>query len=102
MNNIDNLNRRAVRLTLLCVALALAGCGKPATKSPENNLVRTTLVQPMDNSRSDGDASYLAQVRFDHETDLSFKVGGIMDRIGPATGTDPTGMSHSFLPLSAR
>ena len=88
MNNTDNLNRRAVRLTLLCVALALAGCGKPATKSPENNLVRTTLVQPMDNSRSDGDASYLAQVRFDHETDLSFKVGGIMDRIGPATGTD--------------
>src|SRR6202040_1382423 len=57
MNNIDNLNHCSARLTLLCVALALAGCGKPATKSPENNMVRTILVQPMDNSRSDGDAS---------------------------------------------
>jgi RND family efflux transporter MFP subunit len=42
----------------------------------------------MDNVRPDGDASYLAQVRFDHETDLSFKVGGILVRIGPKPGTD--------------
>ena len=93
MNNIDNLNRRSVRarsngLPLLCVALALAGCAKPAAKSPENNLVRTALVEPMGNIRSDGDASYLAQVRFDHETDFSFKVGGILAGIGPAAGTD--------------
>jgi len=27
-------------------------------------------------------------VKFDHETDLSFKVGGILVGIGPATGTD--------------
>ena len=93
MNNIENPNRCSVStkgngLALLCVALALVGCGKPATKSPENNLVRTALVQPMDNIRSDGDASYLAQVRFDHETDFSFKVGGILVGIGPAAGTD--------------
>ena len=30
----------------------------------------------MDGLRSDGEASYLALVKFDHETDLSFKVGG--------------------------
>jgi RND family efflux transporter MFP subunit len=93
MNNTENLNRRSVSaknngLTLLCVALALAGCGKPAAKSPEKSLVRTALVQPMDNIQSDGEASYLAQVRFDHETDFSFKVGGILDAIGPAAGTD--------------
>ena len=39
-------------------------------------------------SRADGEASYLALVRFDHETDLSFKVGGILVSIGPAPGTD--------------
>jgi RND family efflux transporter MFP subunit len=42
----------------------------------------------MSDVRSDGDASYLAQVKFDHETDLSFKVGGIVVSIGPAVGKD--------------
>ncbi len=73
---------------LLCVALAFTGCGKPAAKSPEKSLVRTAVVQPMDNIRSDGEASYIALVRFDQETDLSFKVGGILVGIGPAAGTD--------------
>jgi len=73
---------------LLCVALAFTGCGKPAAKSPEKNLVRTAVVEPMSNARSDGEASYLATVKFDNETDLSFKVGGILDSIGPTTGTD--------------
>ena len=75
-------------LTLLCVALALGGCGKPAARPPEKALVRTAAVEPKDNARSDGEASYLALVKFDHETDLSFKVGGILDGIGPVAGTD--------------
>ncbi len=73
---------------LLCVALAFTGCGKPAAKAPEKNLVRTAIVEPMDNARSDGEASYLASVKFDHETDLNFKVGGIVVAIGPAANTD--------------
>jgi len=73
---------------LLCTALMLGGCIKPAARAPEINLVRTAVVQPMDKAKSDGEASYLAIVRFDHETDLSFKVGGIVDGIGPASGTD--------------
>ena len=76
------------RLALLCVALALGGCGKPAARPPEKTLVRTAVVEAMDHVRSDGEASYLALVKFDHETDLSFKVGGILVSIGPATGTD--------------
>ena len=93
MINIDNLIRRSVStkcngLTLLCVTLALVGCGKPAARSPEKSFVRTALVQSMDNVHSDGEASYIAQVRFDHETDFSFKVGGILVGIGPAAGTD--------------
>ena len=75
-------------LALLAIALALGGCGKPAVRPPEKTLVRTAVVQPMDNFRSDGEASYLASVRFDHETDLSFKVGGILVGIGPTVGTD--------------
>src|SRR5208283_4197765 len=76
------------KLTLLCVALALVGCGKPAARPPEKSLVRTAVVKAMDNVRSDDEASYLANVRFNQETDLSFKVGGILVSIGPAPGTD--------------
>jgi RND family efflux transporter MFP subunit len=76
------------RLALVCLALALAGCGKPSAKPPEKTLVRTVVVEAMDHVRSDDEASYLALVRFDHETDLSFKVGGILVSIGPGPGTD--------------
>ncbi len=75
-------------LTLLCMALALGGCGKPAARPPEKTLVHTAVVESMDNVRPDGDASYLALVRAEKETDLSFKVGGIVETIGPAPGTD--------------
>ena len=75
-------------LALVCVALALAGCKKPAAKAPEKSLVRTTVVEAMDNAKADGETSYLALVKFDHETDLSFKVGGILVGIGPEPGTD--------------
>jgi RND family efflux transporter MFP subunit len=42
----------------------------------------------MSSVRADGYASYLAQVKFDQETDLSFKVGGIVVSVGPAAGKD--------------
>lgn len=76
------------KLTFLCLTLALVGCGKPATRPSEKSLVRTAVVESADKVRSDGDASYLASVRFDQETDLSFKVGGILVGIGPAPGKD--------------
>ncbi len=87
MNTTYN-NGPLVAVTTLTLALAVAGCGKPAARPPEKSLVRTALVQPVDNARSDGNASYLALVRFDQETDLSFKVGGILDGIGPTPGKD--------------
>jgi membrane fusion protein, multidrug efflux system len=75
-------------LALLCAVLLLTGCGKPETKSPEKSLVCTAVVESADKVRPDGEASYLAAVRFDQETDLSFKVGGILDGIGPMPGKD--------------
>jgi RND family efflux transporter MFP subunit len=73
---------------LVCLALVLSGCGKQSAKAPEKSLVRVEVVESLDNVRSDGEASYLAIVKFDHETDLNFKVGGIVVSIGPVTGTD--------------
>ena len=75
-------------LTFLCAALVLGGCGKPPARPPEKALVRTEVAKAADNAGGDGEASYLALVKFDHETDLSFKVGGILVSIGLAPGTD--------------
>lgn len=75
-------------LALLGAALLFTGCGKPAANAPEKSLVRTAVVEAADKVRADGEASYLAAVKFDQETDLSFKVSGILDQIGPMAGTD--------------
>ena len=75
-------------LAFVCVALALGGCGKPTARAPEKALVRTAVAKAADHGGADGETSYLALVKFDHETDLSFKVGGILVSIGPEAGTD--------------
>jgi multidrug efflux system membrane fusion protein len=75
-------------LAAIMMALALVGCEKPAVKVTEKSLVRTAVVEPMGHGRADGEAAYLAAVKFDHETDLNFKVGGIVTVIGPAANTD--------------
>lgn len=76
-----------------CLALALVGLPGCREKTPapavqEKSLVCVTAVAPMDQFQPGDDLSYLAVVRADRETDLSFKVGGIVEVIGPASGDD--------------
>jgi RND family efflux transporter MFP subunit len=73
---------------LVFAAFLLAGCGKPRAVAPEKMLVRTTPAESLDSVRPDGEASYLALVRAENETDLSFKVGGIVESIGPSPATN--------------
>lgn len=79
---------RAASAVAAILTLATAGCGRPVKVAPEKALVQTTIVQPLTNTHYDSEASYLAYLRFDQETDLSFKVGGILESIGPIPGTD--------------
>jgi multidrug efflux system membrane fusion protein len=73
---------------LVFCTLLFVGCTKPVAVAPEKTLVRVTPVESVGSVRPEGEASYLAVVRAEDETDLSFKVGGIVDLIGPAPGTD--------------
>jgi multidrug efflux pump subunit AcrA (membrane-fusion protein) len=75
-------------IAFVCLTLVFAGCKQPAPAPPEKTLVRTTEVESMENVRPDGEASYLAIIRAEKETDLSFKVAGILETIGPTPGTD--------------
>ena len=77
----------------VCLALALVGLpgcreNTPAPAVQEKSLVCVAAAAPMDQYQSGDDLSYLAVVRADRETDLSFKVGGIVEVIGPAAGCD--------------
>jgi RND family efflux transporter MFP subunit len=50
--------------------------------------VHTARAESLENHRAGTEPGYIAIVRAENETDLSFKVGGILDVIGPPAGHD--------------
>src|SRR5882724_4515797 len=78
------INLRVVLLLLLVVT----GCGKHADQAVEKMAVQTDTAKSLDSLRSGDSAAYIAMIRAENETDLGFKVGGIVDIIGPEPGSD--------------
>jgi len=72
-------------LLLLCF---ITGCHKHPQPETEKMAVQTDTAKPPDSLRSGDNAAYIAMVRAENETDLGFKVGGIVDIIGPEPGSD--------------
>jgi RND family efflux transporter MFP subunit len=72
-------------LVLLCI---MTGCGKHQDQRAQKMAVQTDTAKTLDSLRSGDSAAYIAMVRAENETDLGFKVGGIVDTIGPAPGSD--------------
>jgi RND family efflux transporter MFP subunit len=90
-NGRQNLRPRGVGeigIVAIAAVLVLSGCAKQEPLVTAKMLVRTAAVELVDNDHRESGASYLAVVRAENETDLSFKVGGILECIGPAPGTD--------------
>jgi membrane fusion protein, multidrug efflux system len=75
-------------LGALAMAAVLAGCGKPAPKAEQKFVIQTARVQSAEGLKIGGEAAYIGMVRAEDETDYSFKVGGIIDFIGPEPGSD--------------
>src|SRR6266404_5721121 len=73
---------------VLFLLLVVAGCGKHVDQPMEKMAVQTDTAKSMDTLRSGDSAAYIAMIRAENETDLGFKVGGIVDIIGPAPGSD--------------
>jgi len=66
----------------------LSGCEKPRSQAPQKLGVQTARAESMATYRPGAEPSYIAIVRAENETDLGFKVGSIVDVIGPPTGGD--------------
>jgi len=64
------------------------GCERKLPVAPPTIVVRWDTVKPADSRRPAAGSTYIALVRGDIETDLSFKVGGILERIGNPNGAD--------------
>ena len=68
----------------------LLGCSKQVAKQgPEKTIVGTERAEALSSAGLAGSApEYIATVRANEETDLSFKVGGIVELIGPEPHRD--------------
>jgi RND family efflux transporter MFP subunit len=77
-------------LSSLILLLVLPGCSKPAAKQgPEKTIVGVQRAEPLGSTGLAGSApEYIGTVRASDETDFSFKVGGILELIGPQPHRD--------------
>ena len=75
---------------LIAAVVALSGCQKaPEKQGRDKTVVGTQRVQSLDASALAGTTpEYIGAVRANEETDFSFKVGGIVEMIGPDVRRD--------------
>ncbi|MBI4325204.1 MAG: efflux RND transporter periplasmic adaptor subunit [Chloroflexi bacterium] len=74
--------RMLMRVAGLALAVLVAGCGPQKIAEPQKMVVRYALAMPVEAGGPSTRPAYIAIIRGDEETDLSFKVGGIVERIG--------------------
>ena len=72
----------------VCAALALVlpACRPKPLPEPPATVVRVEPAQRLQDVSLQGSQTYIGMIRGENETDLSFKVGGKLDLIGPAPG----------------
>jgi RND family efflux transporter MFP subunit len=85
---------RAVGIAALYSGLMVAllgrtsGCGKAIDSKPQVMAVHIVKVESVNAAQAASKPAYIAIVRAENETDYSFKVGGILELIGPEPGRD--------------
>lgn len=66
--------------------LVLASCRPRPLPDPPATVVRVEPAQRLQDVSLQGSQTYIGMIRGENETDLSFKVGGTLELIGPAPG----------------
>lgn len=86
---------QAARATVVLVAaglvaaglVAAVGCGPRSVPEPERMVVRVEPARELDQGRASQGTAYLATVKGRSQVTLSFRVPGIVDRVGPGEGS---------------
>ena len=68
-------------MVLLLCAL-ITGCHRQKPVGPPKNVVRVMAAESLDSAKVQARSEYIAMLKGDVETDLSFKVGGIVELLG--------------------
>lgn len=75
--------------TLLAIlGLGLVGCHREKAAEQTSNVVRVVSADPFESAAHSVRSDYIAMLKGDVETTLSFKVGGVIELIGPQTQQD--------------
>lgn len=77
--------RSRISHLLLGLALLAAGCHEER-RVPPPAVVAYEPVEPAGREETRAVETYIGMIRGENETELSFKVGGILERIGPVAG----------------
>ena len=90
MRNYSRVRFLIASLPSLALLLVLPGCSKPrASQEPDKTIVGTQRAEALGSAALVGSApEYIGTVRASDETDFSFKVGGIVELIGPQPRRD--------------
>ena len=75
-------------LMLALAAPAIFGCKPARPVLPQIIVVRVSAARPVDEAGFRPKSEYIALLRGETETDLSFKVGGLLETIGRENGLD--------------
>ena len=70
-------------LGFLFLLFVAAGCSKQHSQPVTPVVVRAVTVQSLAELRVASGPAYIAQIRADKETELSFKVSGVLELVGP-------------------
>lgn len=75
-------------LTAAVAAALVSGCRPARPAEPRTMVVRASPARPVDEPGLRPESEYIALLRGETETDLSFKVGGLLETIGRENGPD--------------
>jgi RND family efflux transporter MFP subunit len=69
-------------ISLAVLGMMLTGCSHKIPTEPRKNVVRVVAAESLDSAKVQARSEYIAMLKGDVETELSFKVGGILELIG--------------------
>ncbi len=73
---------KLIRIACSLVSAMLTGCQQYPPTQPQKNIVRVVAAESLASSPIQSRSEYIAMLKGDVETDLSFKVGGVLELVG--------------------
>src|SRR5213593_4136599 len=81
-NTHSSIIMKITSIHLITLSALLTGCHPHKAVDPQRNVARVVKAESLDSAKVQPRSEYIAMLKGDVETELSFKVGGILELIG--------------------